>query len=118
MGVKVRYLRGSWWVVAHHDGKRWKKRVGSEKEAAKEAAKELQRRLATGELDGKPEAEREDALPFDAHLRDWHLRHSVTFKPRYQESSQIVIENHLVPFFGPKDVREIREADLLDFIRV
>src|SRR5687768_6863590 len=104
MGVKVRYLRGAWWLVAHHDGKRWKKRIGSEKEAAREAAKELQRRLATGELDGKPEPEAPSDLPFDAHLRDWHLRYSVTFKPRYRESSLIVIETHLVPFFGAKDL--------------
>jgi integrase len=43
---------------------------------------------------------------------------TVTFKPRYQETSLGVLENHLIPFFGDRDLRSIREADLLDYIRV
>jgi hypothetical protein len=38
----------------------------------------------------------------------------VSFKPRYRETSLGLIDTHLVPFFGAKDLRAIREQDLLD----
>jgi len=115
MAVKVRFDRGAWWLFVHHQGKRWKKRVGSEREAAKEAAKELQRRLASGDIDG-PVAH-PVALAFDAMLREWHTRYSVTFKPRYAESSGDLIANHLAPYFAGRDVRTLSEGDLLDYTR-
>ena len=115
MAVKVRFDRGAWWLFVHYNGRRWKKRVGSEREAAKEAAKELQRRIASGDIDG-PIAPLV-ALPFDAMLRDWHTRYSVTFKPRYAESSGDLIRNHLAPFFEGRDVRSLTENDLLDYTR-
>ena len=115
MAVKVRFDRGAWWLLVHYNGRRWKKRVGSEREAAKEAAKELQRRIASGEVDGPiaPPV----ALPLDAMLREWHSRHSVTFKPRYAESSGDLIKNHLTPFFENRDVRTLTEGDLLDYTK-
>jgi integrase len=56
------------------------------------------------------------AIPFGPHVRAWHARYKVTFKPSYQETSLSLIDRHLVPFFGEKDLREISEADLLDYI--
>src|SRR5262245_57350585 len=55
MGVRVRFDRGAWWIVVHHRGRRWKKRVGGDKRVAVEAANLMQARLVLGEYeDGKP----------------------------------------------------------------
>jgi len=37
---------------------------------------------------------------------------------RFRETSLGIVEHHLIPFFGGRDLRSIREADLLDYIRV
>ena len=40
-----------------------------------------------------------------------------TFKPSYALSSRNVIETHLAPYFGSTDLRNLREADLLGFVK-
>jgi integrase len=40
-----------------------------------------------------------------------------TFKPRFRETSLAILDRHLIPFFGTRDARSIREADLLGYIR-
>lgn len=59
-----------------------------------------------------------EPIPFDAHLREWHQKYSPTFKLSYEITSKGIVENHLVPFFGAKDITEITEDDLLNYIRV
>ena len=115
MSAKVKFERGAWWVFTHYERKRKKRRVGTtaaHKREAEEMARKINAALALGTF--QPEKPR--ALPFGPHLRDWHRRYSVTFKPRYQETSLGLVEHHLVPFFGKMDLREIGEADLLDYI--
>ena len=119
MASKVRWHRNAWWVRTHHDGKRYDRRIGpakADKRAAEEIARTLNAKLALGEFDPHPEPDA--PLPLDRHLRDWHRRYSVTFKPRYRETSLGVLDLHLIPHFGDRDIRSIREADLLDYIRV
>jgi integrase len=83
---------------------------------AEEIVRKIKAKLALGTFE--PEAAQVQQIPFGPHLREWHARYSVTFKPRYQETSLAILENHLVPFFGDRDLCSIREADLLDYIRV
>ena len=119
MAAKVKWERGAWWVFTHYEGKRKKRRVGTtaaHKREAKEMARKINGSLALGTF--APDRERAQPLPFGPHLRDWHRRYSVTFKPRYQETSRIVVDQHLLPFFGAMDLREIGEAELLDYIRL
>ena len=118
MAAKVRQIDGVWWVITHYDGKRRKKRVGKTKENKREAeqiAKKINAALALGQF--KPEAQERKPIPFGPHLRAWHRRYSVTFKPRYEETSLGLIERHLEPFFGALDLRQIREEHLLDYTR-
>jgi integrase len=119
VAAKVRWYRDAWWVRTHHQGKRYDRRIGptkADKRAAEEIARKVNATLALGTFDPRPE---EDApVPLGPHLREWHRLYSVTFKPRYRETSLGIVERHLIPFFGDRDLRSIREAELLDYIRV
>jgi len=53
----------------------------------------------------------------DEAFRAWHRRYSVTFKPRYCETSASILERHLIPHFGAQEIHTLRESDLLDYIR-
>jgi hypothetical protein len=110
MSAKVKFERGAWWVFTHYERKRKKRRVGATAAHKREAERWRARSTLRWRL--APSNPKPRALPFGPHLRDWHRRHSVTFKPRYQETSLGLVEHHLVPFFGKKDLREIGEADL------
>ena len=50
--------------------------------------------------------------------RWWVVASSVTFKPRYQETSLGLLDTHLIPFFGDRDLSSISEVDLLEYISV
>lgn len=117
---EVCWYRDAWWVRIRWNANRKKdRRIGpskTDKRAAEEIAKKVNAALVMGTF--QPDALERVPLPFGQHLRDWHLRYSVTFKPRYQETSLGLIEKHLVPFFGAMDLREIREQEILDYIRL
>ena len=117
MAAKVKWDRGAWWVHTHYEGKRKKRRVGptkADKREAEEIARKINAALALGTF--APHRE-EKPLPCDAALRSWHTTYSPTFKPSFERESDRIIRAHLAPFFGSKDLREIREEDLLGYIR-
>ena len=55
MGVKIRFLKGAWWVVIHQHGRRKMKRVG-DRETADRVARAIRERLAHGDLHLTPAA--------------------------------------------------------------
>jgi hypothetical protein len=104
--------------MTHAHGQRRRQWVGptkADKRKAEEIACEINAGLTLGTF--VPDPARPKPLRCDAELRRWHLTYAPTFKPSYQGEAERIIENHLVPFFGPKDLRELRETDLLDFVR-
>ncbi|GAF94179.1 unnamed protein product, partial [marine sediment metagenome] len=50
-------------------------------------------------------------------LWHWHRIYAPTWKPSYVKSARALIEHHLAPFFGEKELHTITEEDLLLFIR-
>ena len=123
MGAKIRFDRDAWWVVVHHRGRRWKKRVGGDKRLAGEVAKQIQARLVLGEYDdGKPA---EDApVLFQDFATRWLRTEVVLPSERGIEGSLApnsvrqrgqTLRTYLLPFFGPLDVRKIRVADVQRF---
>lgn len=118
MAAKVKRDRGAWWVFTHYNRTRTKKRIGptkAHKRQAEEIAKKINAKLALGDFHPRPDLDL--PMPLGPHLRTWYHRYSVTFKPRYRETSLGILDRHLVPFFGDRDLRSIGEADLLDYIR-
>ena len=120
MSAKVKFERGAWWVFTHHKGRRKKKRVGptqADKRLASRIAEKINAALVLGQFSMQPETGPEP-LRCDKELRKWHTTYSPSLKPSYQILTLGHIDNHLVPYFGERDLREIDEDDLLEFIRV
>jgi len=123
MAAKVRRDKnGIYWVVVHSQGRRKKKRVGPDKRAAEKVARELQARLILGQLDLSGPEERQ--IKFEEFANRW-LRTEVelprerglrgALAPNTIRNRKIFIRNHLCPFFGQLDIREIRAADIQRF---
>ncbi len=118
MAAKVTWYRDAWWVRTRWAGNRKKdRRIGpskADKRAAEEIAKQINAALALGQFD----PDRDRVLPCDAELRAWHRTYAPTMKLSYETLTMGHIERHLIPYFGSRDLPEIRESDLLDFARV
>jgi integrase len=117
MTAKVKQdARGAWWVVAHFDGRRKKRRFGAsraDKKAAEDFARHVNRARAEGTF-GLQKARK--AIPCDVALRTWLQAYAPTMKPTTRVLSEGIVENHLAPYFAGRDVRELREADFLAYI--
>jgi integrase len=55
-------------------------------------------------------------LPTDDVLRDWLVARRETLSHSYEQTARGLVENHLAPFFGARDIRSIRERDVLAFM--
>ena len=110
----------AWWVRTRWGGnKKIDRKIGptrSDKREAAKLAQQLNARLALGEFENPRETRRD--LRCGPALWSWHRTYSMTMKPSYETLCAGHIRNHLEPFFGDKDLREISESDLLEFIRV
>ena len=118
MAAKVVWYRDAWWLRVHHKGKKKDRRLGptkADQRQAEEIARKVNAAIALGQYGAAKE--RQAALPCDAELQRWLTSYAPTMKPSYEESVRGLICNHLVPYFGDKDLRNIREADLLSFTR-
>ncbi len=118
MAAKVKFDRGAWWVFTHFDRKRKKKRIGptkANKREAEEIAKKINAALALGTF--SPHDGKDKSIPCDTELRRWCDTYGPTLKRSSEIAARGLIENHLVPGFGPSDLRELTESDLLKFIR-
>ena len=117
MASKVVWHREAWWVRTRWGGNKKKdRRIGTtkaDKRQAEQIAKQINAALALGqfEVGGKK------PLPCDVELRCWHANYAPTMKHSYETLTEGHIRNHLVPFFGGRDLRELREVDLLDYVR-
>ena len=117
MAAKVVWYRDAWWVRVHAHGRKRDRRVGTsaaDRRLAEEAARKINAKLILGEYS----ASRQERLGCAEQLRIWHRTWAPTMKPTYEQLTRGLIDKHLAPYFEDRDLREIREADLLRFIRV
>jgi len=123
VAAKVRKINGAWWIIVHAQGRRRKRRIGAsagDKRRAERIADQLTRDLAAGRFKFEGEEARDDApkaLPCDSELRKWIAAYASTLKPSTETESHRIIEKQLVPFFGSRDLHELRESDLLEFVK-
>ena len=119
MAARVVWYREAWWIRTRWGGNKKKdKRIGAtkaHKRQAEEIAKKINGALALGTF--QAQSGQEKSLPCDEELRCWHRTYGPTMKPSSEVSTRGLIENHLVPYFQARDLREIREADLLAFAK-
>jgi len=119
MASKVVWYREAWWIRTRWGGtKKVDRKIGptkADKRQAEKIAREINAKILLGTFDLPS---KRAALPFADEMRRWHRTHTPTFKKSFEITSRGLIENHLVPYFKDRDVREITESDILDFIRL
>ena len=115
MGVKVREKDGKWYVFINHQGKRKAKCVGDSKKAALEVKRKLEAKLTLGDftlLDDKPKVP-----TFREYADQWVEQHvTVACKLSSQRVIRCIVRNHLVPYFGTKDLSSITRAQVKTFL--
>ena len=118
MAAKVKWQRDAWWVVIHHQGRRTVRRIGTERRHKREAedlARKVNAALVLGTY--RPQEPSDRALPAAATLRAHIDAYAPTLKPGTRVLYEGLLENHLAPFLGGRDLRELKESDLLAFVR-
>ena len=119
MAAKVRLIKGVWCVVVHHQGQRRTKRVGRNKSVADRVAEQIQARLVLGQFD--IEGDRETPVEFSNFADDWFRREILlpyelgepgALAGKSVQAREQHIRLYLNPFFGDRDVRGIRVADI------
>jgi hypothetical protein len=117
MAAKVVWYRDAWWVRTHAQGKKRDRKIGptkADKRKAEKIAEKVNASLALGTY--RSARHREKHLPCRQALLSWHQAYAPTFKSSFEVESKRIIDAHLIPFFGAKDLMEIRETDLLNYI--
>jgi len=122
MAAKVRLIKGFWCVVVHHQGRRRIKRVGANKAVAQRVADQIQARLVLGQFEMSEETEQ--GVPFGEFADDW-FRREISLPHELGEAEALAAKSvqareqhirlYLNPFFGERDVRAMRVADVQAF---
>jgi len=123
MAAKVKWDRGAWWVITHYEGRRKKRRVGptqAQKREAEEMARKINAALALGTFAPDQGREREP-VPFARYAEEW-LRREVELPIARDASGALApataqlhsrhVRRYLAPFFGQRDLREIRVPEV------
>ncbi len=117
MGAKVKLIKGSWTLVVHYKRRRQMRAIGPTAEDKRRAESIARKVNATIELGSfRLEKHGEGTIHCDCELDRWFAAYKPTFKPATLKLYAGVIENHLKPHYGDRDLRELREVDMLDFV--
>jgi len=117
MAAKVIWYREAWWVRSRFNGRKKEKRFGpaqSDKRRANDAMRQINARIELEKFGiFQPE---QDPLPCTEQMNRWLETYRPTLKSTTAVSFNGLVRNHLGPHFGSRDLREIKEADLLRFV--
>jgi len=109
MGAKVKQVKGTWTVVVHHNRRRQMRAIGpteEDKRRAERMAEKVNAAITLGQF-GLDEAS-DHALPCGQELDVWLQTYLPTLKPATRKLYRGLVDNHLKPHFGDRDIREIR----------
>jgi integrase len=111
MGVKIRKLRGKWYLVIDYRGKRKTRVIGSDRKIAEEVRRQVEAKLALGIWifdSGRP------ATPtFGAYADEWLKDYArLECKTSTADGYEGVLRQYLRPRFAAKRLDEIRRDDI------
>jgi len=110
------FEKSCWWVITHFEGKRRWKRIGATKEDKRKADRIAEKANAAIALGTFKFREEEKPVPADEALNRWIADYGPTLKPSTRALAEGILKLHLVPFFGSRDLRELREAELMAYV--
>jgi integrase len=117
MAAKAVWYRGAWWLRVHFQGSKREQRFGKAKadqRRANDLARQINAEIELGKFGLA--REKQTPLPCTHQLGRWLDTYRPTLKPTTEKLFEGFIRNHLGTHFGDRDLREIREADLLRFV--
>jgi integrase len=116
MAVKIRKLRGKWYLVIDHKGKRKTKAIGASKAVAEEVRRNVELQLANSELGcfGEPDGQQTDS--FDNYSKKWLRDHGQNIKNSTDRSYEQLLRLHVTPRFGQKRLGAITRDDVKEFL--
>ena len=114
MSVKVRKLRGSWYIVIDHKGRLLKRKVGGTLEYARGIARQVQEKLTRGELGILHKV---NTTPlFSVYAEQWLRNHGHDIQPSTKRSYEQLLRLHVTPRFGDKPLNSITRDDVKEFV--
>jgi integrase len=114
MSVKLKKLRGSWYIVIDHKGLRKTKKVGGTLEFARCVMREVQEKLTRNEL-GILNKENTSPL-FSAYSEQWLRNHGHNIQASTKRSYEQLLRLHVTPHFGNKPLNKITRDDVKEFV--
>jgi integrase len=114
MSVKVKKLRGSWYIVIDHKGLRKTKKVGGTLESARAIARQVEERLIREEL-GILREDNNSPL-FSAYAERWLRDHGHDIQPSTNRSYEQLLRLHVTPRFGQIPLKKITRDNVKDFV--
>jgi integrase len=112
MGVKVRFKKGSWWIVIDHKGHRRSKKIG-DRETALVVAKRIRAALAAGDLRCiGPEANE----TVESYANEWLKSHTGNLKASTIKFYGDNLRRHVLPALGIRPLADLTRLDCRTFI--
>src|SRR5262245_22786037 len=117
MGVKVRDDppgSGNWFIYVNHRGRRFAKKVGTDKRKAQQIAKQVEQKLAAGDLGLLP-PEEPKVPTVEQYANRFLAAIERTVKHTTYTDYEISFRLRIVPKLGPKRLTALTRADIKDF---
>ena len=115
MGVKIRKLRGKWYLVIDYHGKRKTRVIGTDRKIAEEVRRKVEAKLALGDYGI---LENQEQVPtFSAYAERWLKSYAeVECKGSTLRSYEQLLRLHVTPRFGQKRLSDIKREEIKTFL--
>ncbi len=115
MGVKIRKLRGKWYLVIDYRGKRKTRVIGTDRKIAEEVRRQVEAKLSLGDY-GILGSE-EQVPMFDAYAERWLRSYvEVERKGSTLRSYKQLLRLHVSPRFGHRNLSDIKREEIKAFL--
>src|SRR5438552_14854666 len=114
MSVKLRKVRGKWYVFVNWRGTRKARCVGISREAAEQVRREIEQRLALGTFGIDAAAAKRPT--FREYTEQWIAHVRTNLKRSTSDSYQGILNFHLLPRFGHMQLYAIGRKDVKSYI--
>jgi integrase len=115
MGVKIRKLRGKWYLVIDYHGKRKTRVIGTDRRVAEEVRRQVEAKLTLGDYGI---LENQEQIPtFGAYAERWLRTYvEVERKRSTLRSYEQLLRIHVIPRFGQTRLSDVKRGDIKAFL--
>ena len=112
MGVKIRKLRGKWYLVIDYRGKRKTRVIGTDRKIAEEVRRQVEAKLALGDI-GIFGFDQRSIPTFGAYADEWLRDYArLECKTSTADGYEGVLRQYLRPRFATKRLDEVKRDDI------